>query len=363
MLMDPVTKIKEHIAQLHAVPYDDDTQLDVFLTQVKDTIRNLFGSYSQYITYLNSIHFRPVSALASTEENVRFWAKGKKQLRDLLYVVLEDPALRIYGDWSEDVDETSEKIIEEEQFSLGPPRSRMVAKASRISEAAHAFVDHVRQDLSLARLTETDSTAQEIEPAKPPAIHLSLDTLARVRVDLSELYVIDDGVEEFFVHRAGFLPKDQKKRVLLVRGSDLRLNVRITKFLNTTEATLCETESDSLAGNPVQEQIVNNGPFEMAVVALAADCWIRSRSDGQDTAVTSPSPLSCFQLGYLVSRLGRGRVIVVYEESNKFHRPTGYFDVIYVPMDPAGVWRREISTRLQDNNIAVRDLLRPLYRG
>jgi predicted nucleotide-binding protein len=182
-------------------------------------------------------------------------------------------------------------------------------------------------------------------------------------VDLAELYVIDDGVEEFFVHRSSFLPKDQKKRVLLVRGSDLRLNARITKFLNTTEATLCETESDSLAGNPVQEQIVNNGPFEMAVVALAADCWIRSRTDGQDTAISSPSPLSCFQLGYLVSRLGRGRVIVVYEESNKFHRPTGYFDVIYVPMDPTGVWRREISTRLQDNNIAVRDLLRPLYRG
>jgi hypothetical protein len=361
--MDPVIKIKEHIAQLHAVPYDDDTQLDVFLTQVKDTIRNLFGGYSQYITYLNSIHFRPVSALATTEENVRFWAKGKKQLRDLLYVILEDPTLRIYGGWIEDVDEASEKTMEEEQLALGQPRTRMLAKASLISDVTRSFVDRVRHDMESSRSVETGNVVQEIEPVKPQAVDRSWEALPRVRVDLSELYVIDDGVEEFFVHRSGFLPKDQKKRILVVKGGDLRLNARITKFLNTTEATLCETESDGLAGNPVQEQVINNGPFEMAVVALAADCWIRSRTDGQDAAVSSPSPLSCFQLGYLVSRLGRGRVIVVYEESNKFHRPTGYFDVIYVPMDPAGVWRREISARLQDNNIAVRDLLRPLYRG
>jgi len=120
--MDPVTKIKEHIAQLHAVPYDDDARLEVFLNQVKDTIRSLFGSYSQYITYLNSIHFRPVSSLATTEENVRFWALGKKQLRDLLYVILEDPALRIYGGWVEDAEETSEKLLEDVQLALGHPR-------------------------------------------------------------------------------------------------------------------------------------------------------------------------------------------------------------------------------------------------
>jgi hypothetical protein len=361
--MDPVTRIKEHIAQLHAVSYDEDMQLEVFLAKVKDTIRSLFGSYSQYLTYLNSIHFRPISALATTEENVRFWAQGKKQLRDLLYVVLEDPALRIYGGWIEDMDETPEKLLEDVQLALGHPRSRMFSKATAISEATQSFVEHIRQDMGLARAVDTGRVIQEIEPPKPPQIDVSVSTMSRVRVDLTELYVVDDGVEEFFVHRSGFFPKDQKKRVLLVKGSDLRLNTRAMKFINTTEATLVETESGDLTGNPVQEQIINNGPFEMAVVALAADCWIRSRADGQESAISSPSPLACFQLGYLVSRLGRGRVIVVYEESNKFHRPTGYFDVIYVPMDPAGVWRREISARLQDNNIAVRDFLRPLYRG
>jgi hypothetical protein len=361
--MDPVTKIKEHIAQLHAVPYDDDARLEVFLTQVKDTIRSLFGSYSQYITYLNSIHFRPVSSLATTEENVRFWALGKKQLRDLLYVILEDPALRIYGGWIEDSEENTEKLLEDVQLALGHPRGRMFSKAAVIAEATESFVDHIRQDMGLSRSVDTGRVVQVVEPPKVLPVDRSLNKLQRVRVDLTELYVVDDGVEEFFVHRSSFLPKDQKKRILLVKGGDLRLNGRVAKFMNTTEATLVETDSGDMAGNPVQEQIINNGPFEMAVVALAADCWIRSRADGQESAVSSPSPLACFQLGYLVSRLGRGRVIVVYEESNKFHRPTGYFDVIYVPMDPAGVWRREISARLQDNNIAVRDFLRPLYRG
>ena len=189
-------------------------------------------------------------------------------------MILEDPVVRVYEGWAGDADEVSEEPVEEANMSLALFRRKSVVHSTMVSAATQAFVEHIRQDMALASEFEERHAAPVIPP--PPADY-SYEKLPRIRVDLSELYVLDDGVEEFFVHRSSTMVKDQKKRILVVLGGDPRLNTRISKFLNTTEATVVETDSDGPSGNPVHEQIVNNGPFEMAVVALSPDCWIRSK--------------------------------------------------------------------------------------
>jgi hypothetical protein len=54
-----------------------------------------------------------------------------------------------------------------------------------------------------------------------------------------------------------------------------------------------------------------------------------------------------------VAKLGRERVLVLYQESDHFRRPTDYFDIYYVPMAANAVWKIDLAKRLSACGIPV----------
>ena len=57
-----------------------------------------------------------------------------------------------------------------------------------------------------------------------------------------------------------------------------------------------------------------------------------------------------FELGYLLNRLGRENIFVLYLNKPNFQRPTNYFDIVYTPydhFDKKDTWKKELIQKLE----------------
>ena len=357
--MDPVRRIKDHIVALNSVSYDDDVHLELYLSQLKETLCQIFGVHSQYLTYLNSIRFHPISPVVPVEDSIRCWARGKKQVRDLLFVILDDSALKECESWDERElgEEAVVEVATAERIIANAERRADLSRKGEINssliDVIRAFKNKARIDMSAAH-EMNDRVLEEERQARA-------SDMPRVRIDLRHLDLLNDGVETYLVHKASFLPKDSAKKVLFVPSSDPRQNQKVRGFFSVTEAILVEETERSLVEKQFSYQANWDPSIQMAIVVLSGHHWVSWTEETSQRTSWVLSPSSCFQLGYLVSKLGPRRVIALYEESPEFRRPTGYFELIYISMTPSGVWRNDLAQYLKENKVAVKDEAHPFF--
>ena len=65
------------------------------------------------------------------------------------------------------------------------------------------------------------------------------------------------------------------------------------------------------------------------------------------------SQAAIFELGYLVAKLGRQKVAVLYQEDDRFRRPTDYFDLYYVALTSTGSWKTDIANRMKSSGVPI----------
>ncbi|NLE65510.1 MAG: hypothetical protein GX606_06310 [Elusimicrobia bacterium] len=365
--MASIRKIKELVLDLNAVDHDS-PHLEDCLCQVRDTLVHYFGPHSQYLTYFHTLKFRPVSASAVPEERVRCWVRAKRLLRDLLLVALDDPKVRPHEgiepwDFESEVDGEvleAERIIAEHQQR---ERASGVLKSS-LSDVVRAFENRVRVDLGMTEQLnraahEGESLLERIPQRSGPGAVWA--ALPRLRIDLRDVHILNDGVEDYLVHVSSFLRKDPTKKILFAACPDERMNQKVLRFLSGTEGLVIEAREGEGRPLAIQRSLAENPGITMAVVVLSEECWVRLKGDGRESPVAGPSPLTCFHLGLLVARLGRDKVVVVHEETPQFLRPTGFFDVNYVPLTSEGGWRQELARCIRENCIAVKDAGHPFF--
>ncbi|MBF0485271.1 MAG: hypothetical protein HQL16_02025 [Candidatus Omnitrophica bacterium] len=319
-------QIQELVPLLHAISYDDDRQLDLFLTRLKDVVEEIFGAHSQYMTCLNVIRFRPSSPLASVEDNIRYWARAKKEMRDLLFVMLDDHSLRSLGHYRQE--ELSS------QFPDEPPSYEL---ESSFSEIVSALKNRVRVDFS-----RMESPLTVPEGRMPPG-------LVRVRINLKDMMCIPgDGGDLLPRHFKPQVSSNALKQVFFLPGNNKAMNDDIAGHLTTIGASIVCGETLSFSSPAIHEQVLQCSFLQMAVVVLSEECWTHSRRQGQSVAVPGPSLATSFALGYLLGKLGRDRVVAIYSDGQRFQRPTGYFEVVYIAHNSSGLWKKELAGVLKD---------------
>ena len=54
-----------------------------------------------------------------------------------------------------------------------------------------------------------------------------------------------------------------------------------------------------------------------------------------------------FELGFFIGKLGRNRVLVLYQEEENFEMPSDYSGVLYTPYDSSGRWQFDLIKELK----------------
>jgi predicted nucleotide-binding protein len=84
-----------------------------------------------------------------------------------------------------------------------------------------------------------------------------------------------------------------------------------------------------------------------AIVILSGDDFVYSKDQNSDEARLRPRQSVIFDLGFLVGKLGRDRVFVLYQDTRDFELPTDFFDVLYTPYSKIGGWQLELLRQLK----------------
>lgn len=300
-MMDTICRIKDHIIALNSVSYNDDSGLDSFLSDVRETIRFFFNDHSQYMTFFGSISFRPVSVFASPSEEVLCWADAKKQLRELLLVMLADTQARQAGD------------------ALGTD--------NELEEAERIVASHIGGDLA---------------------------TLPRVRIDLRDINILDKRVEHYLKRASSLDLMPPAGPVLFISGRDEGLNNVLAAYLDQVNADVVRVSGAFYSGRSIHEQVADYADARMAIVTLGEDCWLSLKGEGNEAYISSPAPGVCFGLGFLSGLLGHGRVAALYRERHSFRRPSESTELFYIQVDKSHGWRHELALSLSQNKIGMK---------
>ena len=307
------SQILDLIQRLDVLPVRNDDHLKTFLVDLKLTLKEIFGPGNQYLDYLKFVKFRPEAVFVTERELQRSWLSGKAQIANLLRVIINDPVVR--GSEPEDPLPLDDSITQEEIS---------IKRFADIQDSILGVIDGFQKDM-LTRPLDTEEG-----PIKDP-----------LRRDFFEA----PPAAEAQVQEEGVAPS--QPRIFVVPGTDQLINHDILEFLNSLTAKVVIKDDDRKRGESLLDQLNRCAANDFVVFILGADFYFYPRTQDAQTARLMAAQEIIFQLGYLVAKLGRERMVVLYQESDHFRRPTDYFDIYYVPLASNAVWKIDLAKRMK----------------
>lgn len=313
--MESRQKILELVSRFEILPAGHQDELRSWLVDLNFALNEIFGPDSNYIQYLNYIQFQPDVLFVTDNEREHRWNQGVTQVDNLLHVILNDPKVSdqiIFDpDFIVQEDASSEDRV---QQSLEEFKESAVRQMQSIFPVEEEFKEPLRVDVTKSsRLLDQGSFKQEDGPV-----------------------LVQNGTQNAM-------------RILCVAGSNVLINDEVQKFLSELPA-----EVMPIPGAVGQESLIDRlnkcTAAQFAVFILSADYHYYSKSQRPVDGAVMASQEAVFELGYLVAKFSRRKIVVLYEETENFMRPTEFFDLFYVPVTANGAWKGEVLRRIKGNH-------------
>jgi predicted nucleotide-binding protein len=161
-------------------------------------------------------------------------------------------------------------------------------------------------------------------------------------------------------HQAAVAPtgaqSSAKRRVLIVSGTDDAMKKALSKALAKlllVPVVLCEEPGH---GRKIVERFTADySDVGLAVVLLSPDDYVYAKTEEPAKRKLKPRQDVIFELGYLLGKLGKEKVLVLYRESEKgeFDVNTDFEGVTSAPFDSLDSWKLALLRGLLGNGYAV----------
>jgi predicted nucleotide-binding protein len=166
--------------------------------------------------------------------------------------------------------------------------------------------------------------------------------LFTVMLEELELFSTPQKVDR--VHKAGV---EFSKRIFVVHGRDEAMKQAVARVLEKIELNPIILHEQPNEGRTIIEKFTDYSDVSFAVVLLSPDDLAHSKNKTQKDAKFRARQNVIFELGFFVGKLGRNRVLVLYQEEKNFEMPSDYSGVLYTPYDKSGQWQHALVKELQ----------------
>jgi predicted nucleotide-binding protein len=106
-------------------------------------------------------------------------------------------------------------------------------------------------------------------------------------------------------------------------------------------------------GRTIIEKFTENSDVLYAIILLSPDDIAYLKSDSAENAKFRARQNVIFELGYFLGKLGREKVLALYQVIDNFEIPSDYSGVLFVPYDENGRWKFELIKELKAIGIDV----------
>jgi len=143
------------------------------------------------------------------------------------------------------------------------------------------------------------------------------------------------------------------RRVFVISGTDEEMKQAVTKALTKlllVPIVLCEDPSHC---RKIIEQSTDYEDVNFAVALLSPDEYVYAKTDGPTKRRLMPQQEVIFELGFMLGKLGKDRVLVLFRETDNFEVPTNFASLKVTAFDDRDSWKLALLRELANSGYIV----------
>jgi predicted nucleotide-binding protein len=145
----------------------------------------------------------------------------------------------------------------------------------------------------------------------------------------------------------------EKRRVLVVCGSDDEMKQAVTNALiklRLVPVVMCE---EPMQGRKIVECFQDYADAGFAIVLLSPDDYVYGKEDSPTKRKLQSKQDVVFELGFLLGRVGEGKVLVVKRDFHNFEGPIYFEGITVTAFDDRDSWKLALIRELMNCGYVV----------
>lgn len=143
------------------------------------------------------------------------------------------------------------------------------------------------------------------------------------------------------------------KDIFIVHGHNEEMKQSVARCIEKLKLNPIILHEQSSKGKTIIEKFFDYSNVIYAIILLSADDIAYPRDENSNNFKYRARQNVIFELGYFMGKLGRERVLSLYEEIDNFEIPSDYNGVLFIPYDKKGNWKLELVKELKAVGISI----------
>ena len=143
------------------------------------------------------------------------------------------------------------------------------------------------------------------------------------------------------------------RRILVVSGTDDVMKQALLKALTRLHLAPVVMHEEPSQGRKIVERFADYADAGFAVVLLSPDVYVYPKGEEATKRERAPKQDVIFMLGFLLGKLGKGKVLVFFKESQNFAFPMDFEGVKFTAFDDRDSWKLALIRELTNCGYTV----------
>jgi predicted nucleotide-binding protein len=142
-------------------------------------------------------------------------------------------------------------------------------------------------------------------------------------------------------------------KIFIVHGHNNEMKESVARTISNLKLEPIILHEQPSQGNTIIEKFETNSDVAFAIVLLSADDKGFNKKESPEKAKWRSRQNVIFELGYFIGKIGRKRVLALYEDVDNFELPSDYSGVMFIKYDNTSFWKLELVKELKAIGIQV----------
>jgi len=135
--------------------------------------------------------------------------------------------------------------------------------------------------------------------------------------------------------------------VFIIHGHNEEMKLAVNRTIEKLRLNPIILHEQPSKGKTIIEKFIDNSDVSYAIVLLSADDITYNKNEKPESAKYRARQNVIFELGFFIVKLGRDRVLALYELENDFEIPSDFSGVLFVKFDKPGKWQFDLVKELK----------------
>lgn len=147
--------------------------------------------------------------------------------------------------------------------------------------------------------------------------------------------------------------KNPRNSIFIVHGHNDKMKESVARVVEKLGLEPVILHEQPNKGRTIIEKFTDYSEVDFAIILLSADDFGYVKDAEPKNGKFRARQNVILELGFFLGKLGRQKVLALFETNDQFEFPSDYIGVLYTPFDSKGKWKFELVKELKANQFKV----------